>query len=244
MMTSKSLLMVFDFDHTIVNGNTDGVVQVIHGTKPVPKELKDKVKKIGWTKFMQEVFNLNHEQNVTKEQYYKTLDQMEFTPGYLKLLKTLQEEHHADLIIISDSNTVFIDYILRQNQLEDTFIRVYTNPARFEADGRLSVEPYHHQTSCDLSGSNLCKGHVLEQFLSERKAEGVEYDKIGYAGDGSNDFCPMLRLKETDVAFPRTNYSIGKHMIKMKEKRGLEFKAETVFWKTGDDIINYLGQNR
>lgn len=234
--------MVFDFDHTIVDDNTDGVVQHIPGVDPVPQELKDKVSEIGWTKFMQEVFNRNFEQKVTKEQYFQTLDKIEFTPGFFDLLKALKDEHKSDLIIISDSNSEFIDHILSRNQLQDYFLRVYTNPAEFLDNGRLVVSPYHHQTSCDLSGSNLCKGQVLETFLEERKSEGIQYSNIGYVGDGSNDFCPMLRLKEKDFAFARADYRIVKHMAKMKLERGLEVIAKTVFWKTGDDIAQYLKQ--
>ena len=37
---------------------------------------------------------------------------------------------------------------------------VYTNPGKWmegEEEGRLWIEPYHHQTTCDLSTVNLCK---------------------------------------------------------------------------------------
>lgn len=35
-------------------------------------------------------------------------------------------------------------------------------------------------------------GEELEAFLSRK---GVEYDHIAYVGDGTNDFCPILRLR-------------------------------------------------
>jgi len=35
-------------------------------------------------------------------------------------------------------------------------------------------------------------GEELEAFLARK---GVEYDHIAYVGDGSNDFCPILRLR-------------------------------------------------
>jgi len=35
-------------------------------------------------------------------------------------------------------------------------------------------------------------GEELEAFLARK---GVEYDRIFYVGDGTNDFCPILRLK-------------------------------------------------
>ena len=125
MTQAKKLLMVFDFDHTIVNANTDGVVQHIPGVDPVPQKLKDRIDDIGWTKFMQEVFNWNHEHDVTKEDYFQTLDKIEFTPGFLQLLKTLKQDHGADLMILSDSNSVFIDRILSRNHLEDVLSLIH-----------------------------------------------------------------------------------------------------------------------
>jgi len=35
-------------------------------------------------------------------------------------------------------------------------------------------------------------GEELEAFLARK---GEEYDRIAYIGDGSNDFCPILRLR-------------------------------------------------
>ena len=52
-------LVVFDFDHTIVDGNTDVVVQSVPGFPKVSKEDKEKWKeedkKLEWNKLMQRV---------------------------------------------------------------------------------------------------------------------------------------------------------------------------------------------
>ena len=37
----------------------------------------------------------------------------------------------------------------------------------------------------------MCKGEELEAFLKEKE----RFDKMIYIGDGSNDFCPILRLR-------------------------------------------------
>ena len=67
--------------------------------------------------------------------------------------------------IVSDSNTIYIDVILRHLGLNDCFDGIFTNPAEIvsEADGRqrITVGPYqpwdtpHH---CKLCSVNLCKG--------------------------------------------------------------------------------------
>lgn len=41
-------------------------------------------------------------------------------------------------------------------------------------------------------------GEELEAFLARK---GVEYDHIAYVGDGSNDFCPILRLRRWVLPF-------------------------------------------
>ena len=38
----------------------------------------------------------------------------------------------------------------------------------------------------------LFTGEELDAFL---KKQAVEYERIIYVGDGSNDFCPILRLR-------------------------------------------------
>jgi hypothetical protein len=38
----------------------------------------------------------------------------------------------------------------------------------------------------------MCKGEEFEAFLKDK----APFDKMIYIGDGSNDFCPTLRLRE------------------------------------------------
>jgi len=44
----------------------------------------------------------------------------------------------------------------------------------------------------------MCKGEELSAFLREHG----EYDRVVYIGDGSNDFCPVLRLREWVISLP------------------------------------------
>ena len=37
----------------------------------------------------------------------------------------------------------------------------------------------------------MCKGEELEAFLKDKEP----FDKMIYIGDGSNDFCPILKLR-------------------------------------------------
>ena len=49
----------------------------------------------------------------------------------------------------------------------------------------------------------MCKGDIIEEYIKERREQGVVYDFTAYSGDGKNDLCPTLRLSENDLAFPR-----------------------------------------
>ena len=61
-------LLVFDFDHTITDLNTDVEVQKLApgGEIPASSEMRGLYSDKGWTEFMGAVFALLHENNVSK----------------------------------------------------------------------------------------------------------------------------------------------------------------------------------
>jgi pyridoxal phosphate phosphatase PHOSPHO2 len=42
----------------------------------------------------------------------------------------------------------------------------------------------------------MCKGDELESWLEKNGQKMDDYEKIVYIGDGGNDFCPLLRMRE------------------------------------------------
>lgn len=85
---------------------------------------------------------------------------------------------------------------LKDKKIEHIFDTITTNPAHWQNDGLLvvkrRVDPTGPQHSCTVGCSpNMCKGEELSAFLKEREP----FDKVVYIGDGSNDFCPILRLR-------------------------------------------------
>ncbi|PSN41934.1 putative phosphatase phospho1 [Blattella germanica] len=243
---TRPLLVAFDFDHTIVDDNSDIVVR-----KLIPKDrISDEIKKLyssdGWTAYMQQIFHLLHTDGITPAQIRDIIIQMPATPGMDVLLRYLKE-NGADSIIISDSNSVFINDWLASFQLQDTVSRVFTNPAHFDQTGLLNLQMYHFQDWCALSSKNLCKGHILESYLAECKEQGISYSKVAYVGDGKNDLCPCLRLSDKDLAFPREGFILAKKMQLLKEEQDSSMKAQVHEWKTGHDILNvvsnFLTQN-
>lgn len=158
MGDSKKSLVVFDFDHTIVDSNTDlSVRDMIDGE--VPDEVEAIYSDRCWNEYMNAIFHILHTQSVTVDDMTRVLERSPLTNGMQELLQYLAENKHMySVIIISDSNVLFIDILLRYYGLSEVVYRVYSNPASVDSDGQLRIRYYHHQTGCDISSHNMCKG--------------------------------------------------------------------------------------
>ena len=210
--------------------------------RKIPAEIEALYSKKGWTDYMGEIFKYLHNHSTTPEQILSCMTEIDFSPGMKELLMNLDKER-TEVIIISDSNSIFIDHILSFHGLKASFKRVFTNPARFDEHGRLEIEMFHIQDTCQLSTVNLCKGQVLESYIKERAIENISFSHIAYVGDGYNDFCPSLRLSEKDFVFPRKGYSLFKHIKKMEAEKQLQIKAKVHLWDSGLDILQVLTAN-
>ncbi|XP_043658524.1 pyridoxal phosphate phosphatase PHOSPHO2 [Drosophila teissieri] len=232
-------LAAFDFDHTIVSQNTDTVVRDLLPTEVTSARANELVENDCWTEYMAEVFRLLHEQQVSEARIRDTIRGIPEVPGFVRLIKHLAKRLHYDLIIISDSNSVFIDEWLRAHNLADCFVAVFTNPAEFDATGRLMVRAHHQQSDCKLSASNLCKGRVLEHFVIEQDLRrSIRYDHVFYVGDGNNDICPVLRQRACDFACARKGFAMEKHLLRNRSK--LKLRAQLLIWKSGFDLMDQM----
>lgn len=128
----------------------------------------------------------------------------------------------VDLIIISDSNQVYIEtvlkvlfivdmYLLKANGMIDVFDRIITNPAWFDDSGKLNVKRYYDVSQphecINKCAVNLCKG---KELLVHRTSK--TYEKIIYCGDGFNDYCPSTKLGGEDILLMRTGFGLEKKM--------------------------------
>jgi pyridoxal phosphate phosphatase PHOSPHO2 len=105
------------------------------------------------------------------------------------------------------------------------FEEIVTNPAEWDSSGLLKlrrrIDPSGPQHACKVGcNPNMCKGNLgvsqisfsihlpfiageeLDAFLERHK---TVFDRIIYIGDGSNDYCPVLRLRRFAEI---TNYPI------------------------------------
>lgn len=123
----------------------------------------------------------------------------------------------VDIRVLSDCNSVFIAHMLASAKVAPFVREVLTNPAMFErtpANGetahgvhRLVIGPRHDgglpPHGCPLCPQNLCKGAELQRLRAEAEAQGLPYKRVIYCGDGANDLCPALALREQDVLLAR-----------------------------------------
>lgn len=246
-------LIVFDFDETLVDCNSDSWVHQLAPGKRIPEQLEYRQGQ-DYFKHVQSVLAYLYSQKVTEQDYYDCLKTMPSVAGIVdSLIVTLAKQPDKyDMIILSDANSVFIDSYLRANSLDTAFSTVLTNPARFSDDGQLLIDEYQVQDYCSLSARNLCKGDALKNFIGKRMLDhNTVYTCINYVGDGENDLCPSTKLSARDRVFPREGYSLDRLCKKLKFNNGIqhhnmengklpEVKATVVPWNTGDDILNVI----
>ena len=178
---------------------------------------------------MDKVFGVLHAENLTKEDYIKCFETLQFTEGMKEACHFLQTQK-VPAIIISDSNSYFIDHILERDFLCEAFCGVYTNPAKWESSGRLNVERYHEH-DCNHCPPNLCKSTVLQKYVTDCHQH---FKHIVYVGDGHGDLCPCLMLTEEDYILARKGYKL---LNCLQGEKTSEVKAEVVPWTTGFEAL-------
>ncbi|XP_006867087.1 PREDICTED: pyridoxal phosphate phosphatase PHOSPHO2 [Chrysochloris asiatica] len=233
------ILLVFDFDNTVLDDNSDTRIVQCAPEKKLPIELQDSYQKGFWTEFMGRVFRYLGDKGVREDDMKRVVTSMPFTPGMVELLNFVRKNRDRfDCIIISDSNSVFIDWVLKAANFHDVFDKVFTNPAAFDHNGHLTVENYHTH-SCTRCPKNLCKKVVLVEFVDSQLQQGVNYTQVVYIGDGGNDFCPVTFLKKNDVAMARKGYTLQKTLSRMPQTHG-PVESSVLVWSSGVEIISHL----
>ena len=221
---ASNLLAVFDFDHTLVDGNTDTCITKLYEDV---RHLQSN-KEICWTDRMAEVFRTLHEKNFTKLDFEKCLQSLPFTEGMIELL-TFIATQDIPCIIISDSNSYFIKYLMEFGNITHCVKEIHTNPANWTDSQLLTVEHYHAH-NCSQCPVNMCKGDILESYIKNTDSAGKT---VLYVGDGRNDYCATLQMRTSDYVFAREGYSL----LKLLKQNVNKTQPIVVPWTTGFDIL-------
>lgn len=236
-MASPKILVAMDFDHTLVDFNVDVLIKALAGSTGLPEYVEEVKDRSGWTAYMSEIFKYLFKNNVTQEDYMKCLSEAPLVEGMKELLQLMHKSGECEIIILSDANSFFINYLLQYHQLSSTITKVFTNPSEFDKDGCLQIQKFMEKNDCSRCPDNLCKGLVLQNYVSQKLSEGMKFYRILYIGDGYNDICPALKLTNNDYVFARVGYRLLRALEKMPAK---DVKPAVVPWENGHDIKNAL----
>ncbi|MDO8536615.1 MAG: MtnX-like HAD-IB family phosphatase [Candidatus Omnitrophota bacterium] len=125
---------------------------------------------------------------VDKKRLEKHLAKIELDPHFKKIIALLKKIGVSP-VIVSDSFRFFLEYILKNNGVED--LKIYSNRISFSGDRLVPAFPHRHDT-CRTCG-NCKKKHLPD--ASEEKV-------VIYVGDGLSDLCPA---KHSDIVFAKGN---------------------------------------
>ncbi|KDQ57794.1 hypothetical protein JAAARDRAFT_178264 [Jaapia argillacea MUCL 33604] len=224
-------LIVFDFDWSLADQDTDRWVFEVNALdlRRQMKSLKDDVQ---WTDLVAQSLREFHARGGKREDIENALRIMPFHPAMVRAVKKVKAASlpKTSFFCLSNANSIFISTILEARGLTELFDEIVTNPAEWDPSGllklRRKVDPNGPQHQCKVGCSpNMCKGEELEAFLQRNSAD---YDRIIYVGDGSNDFCPVLRLREQDMVLCRRYRGLEGRIHRDGNKLGL--KCEVKYW--------------
>ncbi|CAI9757661.1 unnamed protein product [Fraxinus pennsylvanica] len=223
-------VVVFDFDKTIIDIDSDNWVVDELGVTDLFNQL---LPTMPWNSLMDRMMKELHAQGKTIEDIEEVLKRVPIHPRVVPAIKTAHSLG-CDLRVVSDANLFFIETILNHLGIRECFTEINTNPSYVDEEGRLRIFPFHdfHSSShgCNLCPPNMCKGTIIERVRASLAEEGQK--RIIYLGDGSGDFCPMLKLKEVDYAMPRNNFPVWELISKNPEL----IRAEIHEWADGDEL--------
>lgn len=235
---NKKILFAFDLDYTILNKNSDHVILRLLSDEA--NKFLDEIKKSSdnWANHMQEVYKKMKNENIKINQIKEIVENINFNPGFKELFEFIKSnKDKIDVIIISGANTLFIQWLLEKNNLNDLVSNYYSNWAQFDEELVIKIKG-HHTHDCDLCDKSQCKRLILINHLES--CDNSNYSKIIFAGDGENDYCPATLLKENDVLFPRKDFPLSNKLYNKGYIKNL--KCSHVVWEDGFLIIETLKQ--
>lgn len=236
-MSSPKILLIFDFDETIMD--KDSIYEMARMT--LSDEEYKKVMEIDnydYYDAFNYFFKKEKEIGLSLADMHSNLEKLALSPKIKELFDYIRENKSKyDLLILSGDINYDIKYILKHHNFLDLFKDIIANREEIQdenAEQLIYVPRDQFPHSCDLCISSQCKGLELEKYLKDKK-----YDKILFICDGGNDFCPAKNvLGKRDIVFPREGHRFLKR-IEIEDLKN-DLKCEIVPWKTGEDIIKRL----
>ncbi|KAK2646163.1 hypothetical protein Ddye_021358 [Dipteronia dyeriana] len=141
-------VVVFDFDKTILDCNSDNWVVDELGANHLFTQL---LHTMPWNSLMDMMMMELHSIGKTIEDIAHRLKQAPFHP---RIISAIKSAHYAGYKV-SDANVFFIETILKQHGLLACFSKIITNPSLVDNESRLRIFLYHDFKSCSHN-CNIC----------------------------------------------------------------------------------------
>ena len=245
---AASFIVIWDFDWTLINENSDTYVINQLGGSPATARMNSFGEDVLWTERMSLMCqHLTRDLGVTRQDIVDCMRTIPIFRENLELVRALGRRADVVQVIVSDANSLFIEAFLTENKLEECFDAVYTNPVAFQkcsSDGRsvLHVNPFvderrpHGCETCTKT-PNMCKGQIVDLLrarYSPQSSLSIETvdQKVYYLGDGRGDFCGVSRLSGNDTVLCRHGFSLSELLSEHPPKAN-----DVVIWKDGKDIF-------
>lgn len=74
----------------------------------------------------------------------------------------------------------------------------------------------------------MCKGDELDTWVANHGGKDG-WERIVYVGDGGNDFCPLIRMRQGDWALVRKNMELDERIREEGQRCGL--KVDVKKWE-------------
>ncbi|KAG8740804.1 hypothetical protein FRC10_003869 [Ceratobasidium sp. 414] len=173
MSKIDTMLVVYDFDWTMVDQDTDRYVLEVLSPR-LRRKLEDGQLHKEWTDLLAETMHDLHKEGATRQQIEHALVTLPYQrpsqhPAMIRAVKALKaaSSPKTTFLCLSASNHVYIKTILEHNDLSDLFAEIVTNKAEWHGDRldlRRHISPDGPQHNCKIGCSpNLCKGKCSEK---------------------------------------------------------------------------------
>ncbi|KAF9327799.1 hypothetical protein BG006_008940 [Podila minutissima] len=119
--TVTKRLFVFDFDWTLIEADSDHWIMFNLG-KEFCEGKEEEFKELQWTDLQEELLGKMFDKGITTQDIVESLQRIPFTPEIITALR-MMKANGAELCIISDANTFYIDTILKASHKDIVLAR-------------------------------------------------------------------------------------------------------------------------
>jgi pyridoxal phosphate phosphatase PHOSPHO2 len=233
-VTCPKHLVVFDFDHTVIEHDSYSALINLITDEAVKKEFS--LHQYDWNTFNNLLFTQLRKEGIDYSLIKQALETLKLNSYFKHLFEFLKNnEDLFHVVVVSGSLDIIIEWVLEYNGYRNLVKHIYCNEARKDSSSFIKFVEKETK-SCEICNFSMCKALVINDVLSKNN-----FEKIFYVGDGLNDYCAALKLKDGDVLFPRKDFDLYKKIFHNDGFKKLE--CEVVDWEDAMKILEYIKTN-